>query len=89
MLKEAELKDKAFEIISKMVDKEMLAVDEVLPKLAEFQSKGLDELNIVEKALELGTSVDITKLGELSDRKELSGMTAEERFIHNTIGDLI
>ena len=88
LVKQAELSKLAHEIIETMLDKEMLAVGEVLTKLAEFENRGEEELRIIMKALELGTG-NMTKLGEVSEKTELSGLTAGEIFIQNTVGDLL
>jgi len=87
--KQASIYKLSHDLVETMIDKEMLSVEEVLPKLAEFESRGEEDLKIIKKALELGTAGNMAKLGEVSDKLELSGMTPEERFIQNTVGDLL
>lgn len=87
--KQASISKIAHGLIETMIGKEMLSVGEVLPKLAEFEDRGEQELLIIQKALEFGTVGNMAKLGEVSDEIELAGLTPAERFIQNTVGDLL
>lgn len=78
----------ASEIVKTMIDREMLASEEILPKLADLQEKDAEELLIIKKALELGSG-NISKLGELSDERDLEAMSASELFLHRQLGDLL
>ena len=80
----------ATEIVETMVKKEMLASEDILPKLADLKIREKDELQIIQKALELGSSSNLAKLGEVSDKNDMSEWTTpEEKFVFNTIGHLL
>lgn len=87
--KTAEVGALATEIVETMVDKEMLAAEEILPKLAEFQARDINDLVVIKKALELGVDGNLSKFGELSDKIDGSGLSLEDKFVYNTIGDLL
>jgi hypothetical protein len=87
--KQAEVKIIARSVIDKMVDGNMLAAEEVLPKLAELETRDTQDLLVLEKAIELGVTGNVSKLAELSDKKEPAGQTASEIFLQEAVGDLI
>lgn len=89
LVKQAEIVDLSSDIIGTMVDKEMLTAEEVLPKLAELKERSRDDLLVLQKALELGTVNNMSKLGELSDQSTVDGLDPRERFVQRIIGDVL
>ena len=84
--KSAEVKNQARSIMQDLIDAGLVPKDAVLKKLAELENASLEDLKVMQKALEMGTLSGHFKLAEISDTTETEGMTPQEKFVFNTLG---
>jgi len=57
----------AINVVNKLQGSEMVSGSEILEKLSQYSQKTTDELTVIEKAIELRASGELSKLGSLND----------------------
>jgi hypothetical protein len=80
----------AFSAVEKLVEKGSISEpQEVIEKLSEFRNNSVEELKILNKAIELGrdTTSDDIKLGSLAEEKPAFPESAEDKFNNFLLSD--
>ena len=59
--------EQAIDVVNKLQGSEMASGSEILEKLSQYSQKTTDELTVIEKAIELKVSGELSKIGSLND----------------------
>jgi polyhydroxyalkanoate synthesis regulator phasin len=78
-LKERE--KKAEQITDRMVESGLISAEEVIPKLSELKKETIEDLTILDKALDLHKQNEFLSMGELSETPGHGALTPKDRFV--------
>ena len=83
--KVAEQNKIAREVMEKLLADGRVSTEDFLDKLAELEAHDLDEIILINKALDFGTFDGQFKLAEISDEVSLEGLDPSDKFLRGTI----
>jgi len=78
---ELELQDKAKKLAFKLFYNGSIAVEELESSINKFASSSLDNLNLIEKAMELNAKNGNTKFGTISSKQDDDGLDPLTRYL--------
>ena len=83
--KQKEIEKKAEEITTKMIDSGLVSAEDVLSKLSELKEKSIEDLTILDKALDLHKQGEFLSLGTLSDRHGAGAISPKDQFVSDLL----
>jgi hypothetical protein len=80
-----EKEKKAEQITNKLIDSGLISAEEVLEKLSNLREKTIEDLTILDKALDLHKQSEFLSIGELSDSPGHGTGNAKDRFVNDLL----